>query len=84
MSFISFYEFVCLVETFEDSFTSTLFPSFTSFVTPAKKLSHHGRSGGVIVLVRRSIVQELCESRGGRPELSVLKSLLVFVDVKIY
>ena len=31
-----------------------------------------------------SIVQELCESRGGRPGLSVLTSLLVSVDVKIY
>ena len=31
-----------------------------------------------------SIVQELCESRGGRPGLSVLTSLLVCVDVKIY
>ena len=31
-----------------------------------------------------SIVQELCESRGGRPELSVLTSLLVSVDVKNY
>ena len=30
------------------------------------------------------IVQELCESRGGRPGLSVLTSLLVFVDVKLY
>ena len=29
----------------------------------------------------RFIVQELCESRGGRPELSVLTSLLVSVDV---
>jgi len=29
------------------------------------------------------IVQELCESRGGRPGLSVLTSLLVS-DVKIY
>ena len=29
-------------------------------------------------------VQELCESRGGRPGLSVLLSLLVSVDVKIY
>ena len=28
--------------------------------------------------------QELCESRGGRPGLSVLTSLLVSVDVKIY
>ena len=30
------------------------------------------------------IFQELCESRGGRPGLSVLTSLLVSVDVKIY
>ena len=30
------------------------------------------------------IVQELCESGGGRPGLSVLTSLLVSVDVKIY
>ena len=30
------------------------------------------------------LVQELCESRGGRPGLSVLTSLLVSVDVKIY
>ena len=30
------------------------------------------------------IAQELCESRGGRPELSVLTSLLVSVDVKLY
>ena len=32
----------------------------------------------------RIIAQELCESRGGRPGLSVLTSLLVSVDVKIY
>ena len=30
------------------------------------------------------IVQELCESRGGRPGLSVLTSLMVSVDVKQY
>ena len=30
------------------------------------------------------IDQELCESRGGRPGLSVLTSLLVSVDVKLY
>ena len=30
------------------------------------------------------IVQELCESRGGRPGLSVLTSRLVSVDVKLY
>ena len=32
----------------------------------------------------KHIVQELCESRGGCPELSVLTSLLVSMDVKIY
>ena len=37
---------------------------------------------GVWVLI--IIVQELCESRGGRPGLSVLTSLLVPVDVKQY
>ena len=31
-----------------------------------------------------NIVQELCESRGGRPGLSVLTSLLVSLDVKLY
>ena len=36
------------------------------------------------VLIEPFIVQELCESRGGRPGLSVLTSLLVSVDVKIY
>ena len=34
--------------------------------------------------ISNSIVQELCERRGGRPGLSVLTSLLVSVDVKIY
>ena len=29
-------------------------------------------------------VQELCESRGGRPGLSILTSLLASVDVKLY
>ena len=38
----------------------------------------------VLKVVCWAIVQELCESRGGRPGLSVLTSLLVSVDVKIY
>ena len=44
-------------------------------------------SGAYIVLFNLQssyIVQELCESRGGRPGLSVLTSLLVSVDVKNY
>ena len=36
------------------------------------------------IIKEKIIVQELCESRGGRPGLSVLTSLLVSVDVKIY
>ena len=39
------------------------------------------RVSGLAVVV---IVQALCESRGGRPGLSVLTSLMVFVDVKQY
>ena len=38
----------------------------------------------LILVMTSLIVQELCESRGGRPGLSVLTSLLVSVDVKIY
>ena len=38
----------------------------------------------LVLLLSTVIVQELCESRGGRPGLSVLTSLLVSVDVKIY
>ena len=37
-----------------------------------------------VILGDGVIVQELCDSRGGRPELSVLTSLLVSVDVKLY
>ena len=36
------------------------------------------------VRVHVARVQELCESRGGRPGLSVLTSLMVSVDVKQY
>ena len=38
-------------------------------------------SAGLHIISR---VQELCESRGGRPGLSVLMSLTVSVDVKLY
>ena len=46
----------------------------------------YGESGIKVPASRQLpvIVQELCESRGGRPGLSVLTSLLVSVDVKIY
>ena len=38
----------------------------------------------MVCLAADLIVQELCESRGGRPELSVLTSLLVSVDVNLF
>ena len=50
---------------------------------------HDGTGSGPVVKTEdsgsffSSIVQELCESRGGRPGLSVLTSLLVSVDVKL-
>ena len=46
-----------------------------------------GATGGIKKEEKQTytlIVQELCESRGGRPGLSVLTSLLVSVDVKLY
>ena len=41
-----------------------------------------GRNSGREEVPFRGRVQELCESRGGRPGLSVLMSLTVSVDVK--
>ena len=46
-------------------------------------LSHRAIQKALFVRLEL-IVQELCESRGGRPGLPVLTSLLVSVDVKIY
>ena len=47
-----------------------------------------GKKETVIIYLRlhrqNVIVQELCKSRGGRPGLSVLTSLLVSVDVRLY
>ena len=44
----------------------------------------HGTHKQFTFLHLRVIVQELCESRGGRTGLFVLTSLLASVDVKIY
>ena len=45
---------------------------------------HSSRSNHKNSKLLQFIVQELCVSRGGRPGLSVLTSLLVSVDVKLY
>ena len=55
------------------------------FVCPGNELCYDYCYNSFVFLISiASIVQELCESRGGRPELSVLTSLLASVDVKIY
>ena len=69
----------------------------THFHTPSIAFRHlppnsarfsYAAGGALFISAQRSsdavIVPELCESRGGRPGLSVLTSLLVSVDVKIY
>ena len=50
----------------------------------AKDNQNHGPIYRSMIKIGGHIVQELCESRGGRPGLSVLTSLMVSVDVKLY
>eukprot|EP00745_Piridium_sociabile_P032434 TRINITY_DN5471_c0_g1_i2.p1 TRINITY_DN5471_c0_g1~~TRINITY_DN5471_c0_g1_i2.p1 ORF type:complete len:1139 (-),score=92.24 TRINITY_DN5471_c0_g1_i2:303-3719(-) len=49
------HDFICLTETFiATNFESDKFNDYSIYVSKAKKLSHHGRySGGVIVLVHK-------------------------------
>ena len=68
------------------------FNQHTNELISAQKMSHkHTRDISLVNSIKAKtsfsfvdIVQKLCESRGGRPGLSVLTSLLVSVDVKIY
>ena len=53
-------------------------------VVPRKCGSGIVSSGSWVSQTPDIIVQELCESCGGRPGLSVLTSLLASVDVKIF
>ena len=62
--------------------------NFVQTVSPLHQVfTNHSTSGYSHQSIKpwaNHIVQELCESRGGRPGLSVLTSLLVSVDVKLY
>ena len=65
--------------------------SYLSFIRPTSFISQSHRdnqSESTTKFYNSSktdvIVHELCESRGGRPGLSVLTSLLVSVDVENY
>ena len=58
---------------------------FLSVMTFIKSETNYGPSVyNSYHITKRFIVQELCERGGGRPGLSVLTSLLVSVDVKLY
>ena len=64
---------------------STVSPAIT--VSPGPDQRYYSRvylALAAVLIATSIIVQELCESRGGRPGLSVLTSLLVSVDVKLY
>ena len=51
---------------------------------PTERLSFSFSKNAKYRIPQRAIVQELCESRGGRPGLSVLTSLMVSLEVKQY
>ena len=55
--------------------------SGVSFITA--RIAYSSTNKTKPVRIEMVIVQELCESRGGRPGLSVLTSLLVSVDLKL-
>ena len=60
VSFVSSFDFVCLVETFVESFTFHVFPEHKVFCQPAVKLSRHGRpSGGVVCLIRKVLLPHI-------------------------
>jgi hypothetical protein len=53
VSFVCEFDFICLVETFVESFDSSLFAGYSIFCKPAFKLSKQGRrSGGVVCFVK--------------------------------
>ena len=63
VTYVSSFDFVCLVETFVDEFQPDIFPEHKLFIKPALKLSHQGRrSGGVICLIKHKLMPFVKES----------------------
>ena len=80
---------VCVCVCVRACVSSFFYVSWTQRLCPLCKVPSDGQDAVTALsvkcpVIRHPIVQELCESRGGRPGLSVLTSLLVSVDVKIY
>ena len=90
--FFSFFFFLLFFLSFFSSFFLFSFFFFSFLLFNQTRSSGTGEAGpekrlvlqkglGIVTWAR---VQELCESRGGRPGLSVLSNLLVSVDVELY
>ena len=77
VNFVLSFDFVCLVETFVESFHFDIFSSHKVFIQPAVKLSHAGRpSGGVVCLIRKELVSFV-------KQIKVNGNVLLFVINKI-
>ena len=62
IQYVTSFDFVCLVETFLDSFTSSVFSDYVVYCKPAVKLTRQGRrSGGVMCLVRKELATHIRE-----------------------
>ena len=68
----------CQVSFQEEKTIARILTNISTITTGQTCYCHFSRAEQVIPYR----VQELCESRGGRPGLSVLTSLMVSVDVK--
>ena len=57
LSYVSNFDFVCLVETFVEDFHNNVFSKHTAFCKPAVKLSKQGRSsGGLLCLIKTELL----------------------------
>ena len=62
---------------------SQFVPNMSTDIQGHEALHYHERKKrGFVVVVENFRTPELCESRGGRPGLPVLMSIMVSVDVK--
>ena len=57
LSYVSTFDFICLVETFVEDFHNKAFPKHTAFCKSAVKLSKQGRhSGGVLCFIKTELL----------------------------
>ena len=76
-------KFIFYMRQYKQENKSQIFATGKQVKTSQDK-SNQVKSNASLFQSKEVIVQELCESRGGRPGLSVLTSLMVSVDVKLY